>query len=66
MECGGDERKQKRDETGMHNQSGSLEVVHSAVPVSKSPASFPVGSLPIFMVEEGVTKLPLTASEFIA
>lgn len=65
MECGGDERKQKRDETGVHSQSWSLEMAHSAIPVSKSPANFPVGSLRIFMVEEGVSKLSLTASEFM-
>lgn len=57
MECGGDERKQEGDETGVHRQSWSLEMALSAIPVSKSPASLQVGNLCIFM--------SLTASEFM-
>ena len=65
MECGGDERKQEGEETGMHSQSWSLEMVPFAISVSKSPASLQVGSLYIFMVKEGVSKLSPTASEFM-
>lgn len=65
MECGGDERKQEGDEAGAHSQSWSLEMARSAIPLSKSPASLWVGSLYIFMVEEGVSKLSLPASEFM-
>lgn len=65
MECGGDERKQEGDETGVHSQSRSLEMALSAILVSKSPASLQVGSLYTFMVEERVSKLCLTASEFM-
>lgn len=65
MECGGDERKQEGDETGVYSQSWSLEMARSAILVSKSPASLQVGSFYIFMVEEGVSKLSLIPSEFM-
>lgn len=65
MECGGDERKQEGDETGGHSQPWSLEGALLAIPVSKSPASLQLGSFYIFLMEEGVSKLSLTASEFI-
>jgi len=65
MECGGDERKQEGDETGEHSQPWSLEMSLFAIPVSKSPVSLQVGSLCIFVVEEGVSELSLPASEFV-
>lgn len=49
-----------------HSQPWSLEGALLAIPVSKSPASLQLGSFYIFfLVEEGVTKLSLTASEFM-
>lgn len=57
MECGGDERKQEGDETGVHRKFWSLEMALFAIPVSKSPVSLQIGSLCIFVVEEGVSKL---------
>lgn len=65
MECGGDERKQEGDETEGNSQPCSLERALLAIPVSKSPASLQRGSLYIFLVKEEVSKLSLTAREFM-
>lgn len=48
-----------------HSQPWSLERALLAISVSKSPASLQLCGFYIFLVEEGVSKLSLTASEFM-